>query len=74
MIFFPRIYFKDRLHFADLVTRSRQTEPLFKFILFICLLGILQMILGFAFEKDLVVLSGNILVATCVIAIARLVK
>jgi hypothetical protein len=53
---------------------SRQTEPLFKFILFICLLGILQMILGFAFEKDLVVLSGNILVATCVIAIARLVK
>lgn len=53
---------------------NQPTEPLFKFILFICLLGVLQMILGFVFEKDLVVLAGNILVATCVISIARLVK
>ena len=53
---------------------SQRTEPLFKFILFICLLGILQVILGFAFDRDAIALAGNILVATCVIAIARLVK
>jgi hypothetical protein len=53
---------------------SQPTEPLFKFILFICLLGILQIILGFTFERELAVLGGNILVATCIISIARLVK
>jgi hypothetical protein len=53
---------------------SQSTEPLFKFILFFCLLGVIQMVLGFAFGRDLVVLAGNILAATCIIAIARLVK
>ncbi len=53
---------------------SQPTETLFKFILFICLLGILQVILGLVFERELIVLAGNILVATCVMAIARLVK
>jgi len=53
---------------------SQQTEPLFKFILFFCLIGLALVIWGLAAYRDLVTFSGTVLIATCIHAIARLVK
>lgn len=53
---------------------SQATEPVFRFVLFFCLIGIFLIIWGIADRRDLLALSGTILVATGINAIARLVK
>jgi hypothetical protein len=53
---------------------SQKTEPVFKLILSFGLLGILLILWGIADRRDLLALSGAILIATSLNSIARLVK
>ena len=53
---------------------NKGTDIVFRFILFFCLLGLFLIIWGFAEKRDGLALSGAVLIATGVNAIARLVK
>lgn len=53
---------------------SQKTEPVFKLILSIGLVGILITLFGIIDRRDILALAGTILIACCVNAIARLVK
>ena len=51
-----------------------RTQPVFKLILFAGLGGLAVTIIGIAFKRDLLALGGLFLIASCIHAIARLVK
>ena len=53
---------------------NQKTEPVLKLILSFGLVGILLIVWGITDRRDILALSGAILIATCISAIARLVK
>ena len=53
---------------------SQKTEPVFKLVLFVGLIGIIVTLLGIFDRRDVLALGGMILIASSLHAIARLVK
>jgi len=53
---------------------SQKTEPVFKLVLSVGLVGVIVTLLGIIDRRDVLALGGMILVASSLHAVARLVK
>lgn len=56
------------------MNQKNSTEPVLKLVLFTGLGGVFVTIIGITWQRDLLAVGGILLVASCIHAIARLVK